>query len=222
MGREMGRTLATAMTIPKTITLLAITCMAVITACSKAEQPYSLLDDDTVLRPGDLLFRRGTAMTSHAVAMADKNGAFSHVGIVADSSGVMVVVHAVPDEPDFEGDPDCVKMEEVHDFFSTERATYGEICRPSDSVTAVKASQAAMAIYRQKPLFDHQYNSEDTTQMYCTELVMEAYKRAGCTLTGPPTHSYTFLGIHCMVWLPSDLYKSPHIRCIKVLKPKKQ
>lgn len=222
MGREMGRTLATTMNISKTICLLATTCLVVITSCTKGKQPYSLLDDDTILRPGDLVFRRGTAMTSHAVAMADQNGAFSHVGIVADSSGVMVVVHAVPDEPDFEGDPDRVKMEEVHDFFSSERATYGEICRPQDSILAAKASQAAMAIYHQGPLFDHQYNSEDTTQMYCTELVMEAYKRAGCTLTGPPTHSYSFLGIHCMVWLPSDIYKSPHIQCIKVLKPKKQ
>ena len=36
---------------------------------------------------------------------ADRGGSYSHVGMVVDSCGVMMVVHAVPDEPDYEGDP---------------------------------------------------------------------------------------------------------------------
>ena len=43
---------------------------------------------------------------SQAVLLAEKDGAYSHTGIVVDSAGVLMIVHAVPGEPDFEGDED--------------------------------------------------------------------------------------------------------------------
>lgn len=39
------------------------------------------------LKTGDIVFRRGGGISSHAVMMADRNGRYSHVGIVVDSAG---------------------------------------------------------------------------------------------------------------------------------------
>ena len=102
------------------VSLLAI-------SCSGSRGNRSILPDGLVLADGDIVFRRGTGMMSHTVVAAD-GGRYSHVGIVVDSAGVKMIVHAVPDEPDFPGDIDRVKMESPRKFFSTINANVGEVC----------------------------------------------------------------------------------------------
>ena len=175
--------------------VLCLSCiMLLLTACQEEEQ-RSLLPADCDIRPGDLLFRRGTGLTSHTVVLADKKGQYSHVGIAVDSAGTVMVVHAVPGEPDYEGDPDRVKMEPAEKFYSTINASAGEICRPLNPDVGSKAAEAALAIYHNGMLFDHQYDSAD----------------------GPPTHSYDIPGLKCTCWLPSDLYYSKHIQSVRLL-----
>ena len=87
-------------------------------SCSGKEGEGTILPDGLELAEGDIVFRRGTGLMSHTVVAAD-GGKYSHMGIVVDSAGVKMVVHAVPDEPDFPGDVDRVKMELPSKFFST-------------------------------------------------------------------------------------------------------
>lgn len=54
------------------------------------------MPDDCQLKTGDVVFRRGSGLTSHVVLAADVNGNYSHLGIVVDSAGIKMVVHAVP------------------------------------------------------------------------------------------------------------------------------
>ena len=223
MGREMGRPVTSAMThrsltLSSLLLLIGLCLMSLTASCTtESDRSRTLYHDDIVLRPGDLVFRRGTGLTSQAVIAADKEGLYSHVGIVVDSSGVMMVVHAVPGEPDYAGDPDRVKMEPPEQFYSTLNASKGEICRPADSLAGVRAAQAALSTYQRKALFDHSYDSEDTTLVYCTELVVLSYRQAGIELTGPPTHSYNIPGLRCTCWLPSDLYSSDKVTSVCVL-----
>ena len=91
---------------------IVLTGLLVLTACSdNTGREGSILPADLQLQEGDVVFRRGGGFTSHAVLMADRGGIYSHVGIVADSAGQLMVVHAVPGEPDYEGDEDRVKMD---------------------------------------------------------------------------------------------------------------
>lgn len=196
------------------LTLLAFAFSVATCTESTESEEQSLLPDSCILRPGDLVFRRGTGLTSRAVLVADHGGRFSHIGIVTDSAGIAMVVHAVPGEPDYEGDPDRVKMEPAKKFFSTINASLGEVCRPTDSIAGEQAAVAAVAIYHRGVLFDHQYDDSDTTRMYCTQLVMECYRKAGIELTGPPTHTFNLPGMGCTCWLPSDLYHSPYVKPI--------
>ena len=185
-------------------------CLALLTAtlisCND-KKDLTIFPAGCELKTGDIVFRRGGGISSHAVMMADRNGRYSHVGIVVDSAGKKMIVHAVPDEPDFEGDPDRVKMETPEKFFSPINANAGEVKRlKGDTITPLKAAEYAMQTYRRNTLFDHDYDDSDTTKMYCCELVDFAYRKAGRPLAGRKRHRFHLPGldpIYCI--LPSDI-----------------
>lgn len=164
------------------------------------------MPDSVTLHPGDVVLRCGAGMLSHAVLLAEgSKGIYSHVGIVADSAGLPMVIHAVPDEPDYEGDPDRVKMESPAKFFSRRQAIRGAVMSHHDSTAAHRAAQVATAVYRRHTLFDHDYNDHDTTSMYCTELVVFAFSRAHAPLSGISTHRLPLPGLDYECVLPSDI-----------------
>ncbi len=101
------------------------------------------------LLPGDVVFRKGEGAASRIVMFADNGGIYSHVGIAVDSAGTMMIVHAVPGEPDFKGDPDRVKMDTPQKFFSTANAACGEVRRlKGGSSAARRAAVYATQVYR--------------------------------------------------------------------------
>ena len=189
--------------------ILVIVIMA--RACSGTGKSRCILPGDCTLQTGDVVFRRGSGVTSRTVIALDQKGEYSHVGIVVDSAGVKMVVHAVPGEPDYEGDPDRVKMDTPETFFSSVNAQLGEVCRPKDSLVACKAAEEALKIYRRHTLFDHDYDDRDTTRMYCTELVVHAFRKAGVELVGEERHhmKVPILEVECM--FPSDLLNSDYL-----------
>lgn len=198
------------------IAALATVGMAWMTMCGcTRNRQRTIMPAGLSLKTGDVMLRRGSGMTSRAVLMADHGGGYSHIGIAVDSAGVMMVVHAVPGEPDYEGDPDRVKMEPVDKFYARENAVTGGVMRCTDSVAAMRAAQVALEIYRRGTLFDHEYDDSDTTKMYCCELVEFAYKRAGITLAVEPRHNFDLLGMKLRnVIMPSDFISSPRLKSI--------
>lgn len=197
--------------------LAALAIAAALTAaCSgKVDTGVPLLPEDIRLKPGDVVLRRGGGMASHAVLMADAGGAYSHVGMVVDSAGVMMVAHAVPGEPDFEGDPDRVKLEPPEAYYDPGRATRGCIMRCADSAVAARAAARAMAAYRRRALFDHDYDCHDTTRVYCSELVEAAYAAEGLPIAATPRHDINLPGLSLKgVILPSDFRRSRRLRVV--------
>ncbi len=166
------------------------------------------------LHSGDVVFRRGMSLTSHAVLAADAQGNYSHVGIVVDSAGKKMIVHAVPGEPDFDGDVDRVKMDVPEKFFSSEYASKGEVCRPTDEAMAAKAAQTALRLYKKRVLFDDDFDDSDTTKMYCTELIVYAFKHAGTDISEGRRHKVDIPIIKADCILPSDIHSSPYLRTI--------
>ena len=192
---------------------LVFICLFVV-ACSGTKGERMILPDDLVLTEGDIVFRRGTGLMSLTVVAAD-GGKYSHMGIVVDSAGVKMVVHAVPDEPDFPGDTDRVKMEPPSKFFSTINAMVGEVMRPTDKNVAREASREALRLYRCGILFDHDYDDTDSTKLYCSELVEMAYLKAGVSLAEERRHDFVVPGFHFEhVIMPSDIYESSLLRTV--------
>ena len=187
--------------------LLVILIPLCMLACSHTDhvQGGTILPADVQLKVGDIVFRRGSGFTSQVVLMAERGGAYSHVGIVADSAGVLMVVHSVPGEPDYKGDEDRVKMERPEVFFASLRAHEGAVYRHQDSVAARQAASRALQTYRRKALFDHDYDDSDTTKMYCTELVTHAFRQTGHPLKAVKHQHLHLVGFEADCILPSDL-----------------
>lgn len=195
----------------KTIVFLILTAVA----CSPSEQHFCIMPADCQLHEGDIVFRRGGSMMSRSVVALDAHGQYSHVGIVVDSAGCPMVVHAVPGEPDYGGDVDRVKMDTPERFFSSENAVVGEVCRHADTLVARQAAREAWRVYRRNILFDHDYDAADTTRMYCTELVVHAYERAGCRLTEAPPRRISLPGLHVDCYFPSDVYDCSQLQSVR-------
>lgn len=173
-----------------------------------------ILPNDVQLRTGDVVFRRGTGMASKIILKLDTAGIYSHSGIVVNYKGKTMIAHAVSDEPDFEGDVDRVKIDPIEVYFSDHYAQCGEVCRMQDDSIACKAADFAIQAFERKVLFDHQYDDADTTKMYCAELVVSSYKKAGIELVSPERHEVSVQDFHAKCIFPSDLVNSKYLKSI--------
>lgn len=199
-------------------TLTAIVAV-VLCACHNNRPNQSTIIPDTVVRvcrEGDIVLREGTAIESRVVSAADRRSHFTHCGLVARMGKELVVIHAVPQEPDYEGDVDRVKAEPIRQFFSTKRAKRGCVLRClTDSATAHRAAQKAVELVRRRTLFDHDYNDRDTTQMYCSELVVFAYASAGMEFRGLHRSDYFLVTTRLHnVLLPSEFTNAEQVQRI--------
>lgn len=165
--------------------------LAVCTGC-RQKTDYQLFDipDTLTLRTGDIAFRTGESMVSRSVTSVDTAGVYSHVGMVIWHDNQWCVLHAVPNERVTKTEKDSVKMEPIGVFFRSDRAVEGCICRlplaPGDTLKLLKKGEE---IYSRKLLFDKNFDDQDTTAFYCSELVWFLYQRAlGIDLTRGRRH----------------------------------
>lgn len=166
--------------------------------------------DTTTLRTGDLVFRNGLGNESLLVTTTS-NGDYSHVGIAWATPQGWHVIHAVPGESE-PGTPEYVKCEPIEEFFSPKRARAGGLAQVKcDSLTAMAAAQAAMEKVNTKVTFDNEYNLEDTTQLYCTELVRLVYKNQGIDLADDRWAPTPGINITGRIVYPEHLWVSPHL-----------
>lgn len=169
----------------------------------------------STLKDGDIVFRRGTGITSQVVLGADSKGVYSHIGIIKFIDNECCVIHSVPEEPDFEGDIDRVKIESINSFFSWKKASSGAIMRVKDiPEIAAKASEHAYFLFTQNVLFDHDYNIKDTTKMYCTELVDFVYKKEGVDLSEGRLNRINIPGFNGEYLFPSDIISNDKLYII--------
>ncbi len=198
------------------VSLLKITLLLtlILTGCrqnSDRDIPPGQLPQE-LFRNGDIVFRRGTGITSRVVLAADREGAYSHTGILKKKNGRWFVIHAVPGEPDFENDPDRVKMETIEVFFERKKAVSGAIMRiPDDSVAAYRATINAECLYKNNILFDHDYDLADTTKMYCTELIDFVYRKEAIDLTEGRISHVNIPGFRGDYLLPNDIAQSKRL-----------
>ena len=161
------------------------------------------------LEQGDLVFRRGTGVVGRIVTSVDTRGQFSHVGVAVIKDGVWHIIHAVPHEPDFEGDVDRVKCEPLASFVGRYESGAVGIYRVYISEEGREiAIHNAWRLSRENRAFDHEYDTDDTTKLYCTELVEHIYKLAGVSLSGGRRTRLSFPTLSGEYIMPSDMTDS--------------
>lgn len=179
--------------------------MAMMHGCTGRSTAVSLPFDQ--IAEGDLAFRCGRGVMSRAVTAAEGDGIYSHIGLLFKEGDKWVVVHAVPGEKESTEDFDRVKAESTDVFFCSERAKRGCLVhtglRDSAAVASMKA--AALRMARDSVRFDHDYNLEDSTAVYCTELVWRLYRAAGIDLAEGRSRNVHLLHIDGECLLPEHL-----------------
>ena len=198
------------------IKLFTCIFLVLLVGCFDKKNEFNL--SDIHFEEGDIVFRKGLSTKSNAVLYADKDGIYSHVGIIVkpEPDSGFVVIHITPGEREKEGKEDRIKMESLEQFFSPKRAENGAVVRLKDSLEYAEiAAKEALRLYQKGILFDHDYDLEDSTKMYCTELIWNAYLSGGKDITSgrrseienAPIYSGTYI-------FPSDILKDDALTLI--------
>ena len=157
--------------------------------CTKSRETV-ILDGQEAFREGDLVLRCGYGTESHIVTETS-NSNYSHIGILHFDAGKSqwMVVHAVPGEAG-KGKPEWLKAEPIADFFAPDRAIRGAWMRVDcpDSI-AEAATRYALQKVAKRVEFDNDYLLSDTTQLYCTEMVWQAFLHQGLDISDQPRHN---------------------------------
>ena len=155
-----------------------------LSACHSGNEQSTVLDVPVeLLRNGDLAFRCGTSIESHIVTGIDgENGPYSHIGLVVNMDGEWFVAHAVPGENE-PNEPEYLKLDSINVYYRGDRAKLGAIMRVTeDSAACATATAYALWAVDARKEFDNAFDWEDTTLLYCTELVQQAYLHSGIDL----------------------------------------
>ncbi|MGC9355033.1 MAG: YiiX/YebB-like N1pC/P60 family cysteine hydrolase [Mariniphaga sp.] len=196
------------------INRLLIILIAILLSLSgcKGESETELLRSVN-LQNGDLIFRRGRSVESHAVLITDSKCRFSHVGIICIENETPFVIHAVPEEN--KRGPDYIRKEKVQEFLAPENASEFSIYRSRFSKEVnTEAAQIANRLYHEKVLFDKSFDLTTTDQIYCTELVLIAFQTASNhALNLNTTQLNVFFG-KLEILMPGNIIESSNFQTI--------
>ena len=205
--------------------LLHILLLMALLLCGCAEQHETVvLTGQEGFREGDLVLRCGNGAESRVVTEAS-HSIYSHIGILHYDTlqPQWMVVHAVPGEVK-QGEAEYLKCEPLSVFYASDRAVRGEWLRVDcpDSIAAEAARYALRKVADQVE-FDNDYLLSDTTQIYCTELVWQAYQHQGIDLSDQVRHEVpTFISKDGECIFPCDIEKSSKIIYVQPFKTQKQ
>ena len=108
---------------------IGVCCTLFAPSCKDQERGHAIDLPVDKFHEGDIVFRRGMGLTSQIVLAADSKGTYSHIGILKQIDNNWYVIHAVPGEPDYKGDADRVKIDDLYRFFAPDRASRGAVMR---------------------------------------------------------------------------------------------
>ncbi len=172
----------------------------------------SIKIDSSLLREGDIIFRRGISLVSNIVLETDSRSPYSHVGIIVVDSSKLFVVHAVPDES--ESGIDYIRKDPLNLFLRNDRASACAVFRYSNRAEARNASRISLKYYQSKILFDDEFDLLNSKKFYCTELIWRAYKDIGVDITDNVLDTLTVpLGSNPFL-LPGTLLRSKYLQQI--------
>ena len=146
----------------------------------------------SIVKEGDIVFRRGEGVVSRIVLAGDINGKYSHIGMIINENDTLKVAHSVPGEHNDDLDFDRVKIDAIEIFFSQNHASAGAV--------NVK--------------FDHNYDLNDTCSLYCTEFIQLLYSNIGIDISESRRTTAFIPGLQGDYIMPSDIYTNKKLKLI--------
>ena len=136
---------------------------------SKQNKLACSLEEQANLGNGDIVLRLGTGYFSNFFRKyASKEKEFSHVGLLQRIQDSLFVIHIEASE--FTG-VGHVKKETLESFLSQSKS-HKFYYNTLDSVSKDKIVTQALTYYNARTPFDLEFNSQDDSALYCSELVV--------------------------------------------------
>jgi hypothetical protein len=178
----------------------------------KYQKDLTAFLSNSTLQAGDLVYRRGKSFESFAVLMADRQGEYSHVGLVVEIEGKSFIIHAVPGEE--KGNNEVVRCEEPFEFLDFAKATEYAVYRPValNNKKLRKVNAYALQTFADKCIFDHDYDLLTYDKLYCSELIWKAFLEAGLDLVPDTLDNIKVLFSEVKIIMPSTLVKNNHFK----------
>lgn len=131
------------------------------------EIPVAVLDS---VREGDVILRQGRgAFSEKIIEFMNEKIPFSHCGLAINYKGKIKIVHSVSEEL---SGRDGVQLQGLKEFSSDVADSVFCIVRPKISKEQVaKIKEIALDYLKKHTPFDYEYNTEDSTQLYCSEFL---------------------------------------------------
>lgn len=129
-------------------------------------------DDRAVLVTGDIIFTEGESLKSSVVKISDgeNDTKFSHCGFILCEGDDVYVVHMSIDK-------DMIVKEPIDDFLVINSVLDFAVCRVQQEYDSNIISEALGKLLKRGVLFDNSFNNDDESELYCTELICNVYKR---------------------------------------------
>ena len=194
---------------------IVIVLMSILTQCTSEVRQKEVELPVTEFQVGDIVFRRGESIASRVVILNDPEGKYSHVGMIVQGDSGLIVVHALPGSHPTQPGTDLVRAETLQEFFAPENAISGMVVRmPLNDMQRSELSRRALLKVKQQTDFDNSYDSQDTTKLYCTELLQLLYSHVGVNLSEGRTTKISTLGNNSGIIMPADIYRNPQMKTI--------
>ena len=157
----------------------------------------------SAINNGDLILRCGRSTESYAVYLADSKAEFTHIGIISLENGTPYVIHAVPHNKNY------IKKELLTDFLNSKNTSQFAFFRSNyDSLDLNNVVKNANSFYLKKIEFDSEYNLKTDSKLYCTELILKAFRNAGISLKLKAKEFDYGIGKYKIIF-PSEFTKLP-------------
>jgi hypothetical protein len=149
-------------------------------ARKEAEQPSV---NRHIFQNGDLIFRKGTGFFSGVFSKAgDRDTPYSHVGIIFVDREHIFVIHTDASELTGKG---FARIERLEDFVDKKNSIYAGLYRLKQKSQCYgnKVTELALEYVKQRIPFDRKFDLTTENELYCSELVYQAYMKAGLNIT---------------------------------------
>ncbi|MGP1354792.1 MAG: hypothetical protein ACTS1Z_15860 [Parasphingopyxis sp.] len=162
--------------------------------------------DTARLQSGDLVFRAGRGWEADAVR-AGSFARFSHVGLIERTeTGAIFVIHAAPPEDGGRGFVERVPLSVFNDPSLASDIVFYRPATLSAGERAMTVAAARDFAARRIP-FDADFDRTDASALYCTELVIDAFRSAGAAIDIAPPDPGRAAIVRNIVF-PADLLRS--------------
>lgn len=142
----------------------------------KAESEKRLVPEEVLseVKEGDFILRQGGgAFSEKIIEFMGEERHFSHIGMVVNVKGKLKIIHSVSEEL---SGRDGVQTQSIKAFAADVADSNFCIIRPKMTAVQIDSmSDLARHYLQQRNTFDYDYNTDDSSQLYCIELAYYTY-----------------------------------------------